>query len=175
MDMDNARARTTDPATSHAAAALVDTNSVADRILSALKAAEDGLTTYELAEATGLARVSVSPSMKPMEIKGFIHRAGTRLTPETNRNALVWYEGRSTKFPFAEDNPEHEDHDPAVAAAWKGVKNKQRAIEVRLFAGMRMVRIEFLDKLGKHVDHVDLSFEEYATVCGFSDMVEEIS
>lgn len=56
-------------------------------------------------------------------------------------------------------------------SAWAG-KKKEQSFEVRLFAGMRMVRLELLDANGKHVDHVDMTNEEYLHVCGFKDMVE---
>ncbi len=76
------------------------------------------------------------------------------------------------RFTYPEDDPSHPDHDPAVAKAWRGRDKTDRKVEVRLFAGMRMVRVEFLDNNGKHLDHVDFTFEEYAHVCGFKDMVE---
>ncbi len=76
----------------------------------------------------------------------------------------------STDYP--EDNPAHPDHDATVAKAWKGRDKKERNVEVRLFAGMRMVRVEFLDDRKKHLDHVDFTFEEYAHICGFKSMVE---
>lgn len=195
--MYEARARSTDPVTSHMAAANVDTDSVAGKVLAALKGADNGLTSFDIAEATGLARVSASPCLAPLERKGYVHRDGTRLQTETGQTVTVWQYGPRwhetidgpkidlpdegekiemvPKATFPEDEPSHPQHDPAVAAAWKGTKNKQRAIEVRLFAGMQMVRIEFLDKLGKHVDHVDLTFEEYETVCGFKEHLESLS
>jgi uncharacterized membrane protein len=85
------KARRTDPATSREAASKV-AGRVSDLeaiVLDALRAAPAGLTTWEIAEATGLSLVTVSPRCKPLERKGLVRREGRRV----NRNgcsSTVW-------------------------------------------------------------------------------------
>lgn len=73
-----ARARRTDPHTSHEAAASVDVQERERQVLEALANHPEGLTTREMAEVTGIDRVSLSPRTKPLERKGLVARSGTR-------------------------------------------------------------------------------------------------
>lgn len=84
-----ARARFTDPVTSHEAAESVDTKSVNHKICAALTAHPDGGTTEEITEWTGLRLVTVSPMMKPMEKIGLVFRAGVRKN-KSGRRAIIW-------------------------------------------------------------------------------------
>lgn len=90
-----ARARRTDPSTSHEAAAKVNNESVREKVLGMLKVAwileHDGLTTFELAEKLDMGRDFVSPVMRPLEKLGRIRRATyERVNPKTNCESIVW-------------------------------------------------------------------------------------
>lgn len=80
-----ARARRTDPDTSHQAAASVDVTHREQQVLDALAAHPGGLTTKEMADVTGVDRLSLSPRMKPLELKGLVIR-----TEETRDGSTVW-------------------------------------------------------------------------------------
>ena len=69
-------ARKSDPQTSHAAAARIDGSKLAGLVLAELENG-DG-TVHELAERLNLSLVTVSPRMRPLELKGFVIRAGKR-------------------------------------------------------------------------------------------------
>jgi len=84
MSNDNALARATDPATSHAAAAKIDVTATEAIVLAALRERPAGLTSHEIANATGRDLVSISPRMKPLTIKG-------KVIPDGKRNGrTVW-------------------------------------------------------------------------------------
>lgn len=80
-----ARARRTDPETSHKAARRVSVNPIERRVLNLLGWFREGLTTSELAAMLGISLVSVSPRMKPLEEKGKVQR-----TTERREHKIVW-------------------------------------------------------------------------------------
>lgn len=87
----NAVARTSDPSTSHDAAASVHSTSLEAKILDKLKSyAAPGATTYELAAALALSLVSVSPRMKPMQKKGLVRDTGYRARGASGRQQIIW-------------------------------------------------------------------------------------
>ena len=74
-----AHARSTDPGTSHAAAAIVRGELATRRegeCLRALREAGTAMTTDDIAAATGIEYRSVTPRMKPLESKGLVRRNG---------------------------------------------------------------------------------------------------
>lgn len=85
------RARRTDPATAHEAAAAVAprTPRIDGIILAAPRAHPAGLTSLELAQVTGLPRVTVSPCLRPLTRAGYVIEG-----PSERRNgaprAIVW-------------------------------------------------------------------------------------
>ena len=72
-----ARARASDPQTSRDAAARIDGESLAGKVLEELRAHGPG-TSHELAERMGLPLVTVSPRMKPLETANLVERGGQR-------------------------------------------------------------------------------------------------
>lgn len=85
-------ARSTDPETSHEAAASMGKflPALDDKIYAALVfAGPPGLTTDEIADFTGLRLVSVSPRLKPMETRGKVIRTGTKMN-KSGRRAQLW-------------------------------------------------------------------------------------
>ena len=72
-----ARARSTDPQTSHIAAKTVEASALAMMVLDYLRH-HPGLTSHEVAEGLGLSLVTVSPRMKPLELAGKIERGERR-------------------------------------------------------------------------------------------------
>ena len=79
-----AYARNTDPETSHQAAATVDANALEERALGVLRS-EGNLNTKEMSELTGIHVNSLSPRMKPLELKGLVRR-----TDEKRGGCIVW-------------------------------------------------------------------------------------
>lgn len=78
-----ALARRSDPATSRAAAASIDAESISGKVLAELREKGPG-TSHELASRARLDLVTVSPRMKPLEKLGLVRRAGKR------DNRTVW-------------------------------------------------------------------------------------
>ncbi len=78
--MTRALARTGDPITSHAAADFVTPHltNLEQKVLQALEDSRYGLTTKQIAEKTGIDRVTVSPRMKPLKNKGLVVRTESR-------------------------------------------------------------------------------------------------
>lgn len=79
-----ARARATDPATSHDAARSVDTSALEALVLDTLRDHPAGLTTKEMARVTGEDRVTLSPRLRPLARKGLVREAGKR------GRSIVW-------------------------------------------------------------------------------------
>ena len=73
---DIARARRSDPTTSHAAAARVNGPRLADLVLAELSRGEG--TSHELAARLNLSLVSISPRMRPLQLQGRIEAGGRR-------------------------------------------------------------------------------------------------
>ena len=70
------RARRTDPATSHDAAARTDAPTLQARVLRVLRDHPAGLTTHELAEKMKESLVTISPRLAPLQRKGLVESAG---------------------------------------------------------------------------------------------------
>jgi len=86
-----ARARRTDPQTSHDAAAHVPVRPLWAAVHEAYRAAGSrGLTSYELAAVTGRDRVSVSPCLRPMERAGWLIETEDRRPGPTGAPGIVW-------------------------------------------------------------------------------------
>jgi len=73
---DIARARRSDPATSHQAAARVNGPKLADLVLAEISRGEG--TSHEIAARLGLSLVTVSPRMRPLQLQGRIEAGGRR-------------------------------------------------------------------------------------------------
>jgi DNA-binding MarR family transcriptional regulator len=82
-----ARARRTDPVTSHTAARSVKPRLIESLVLNHLRYGNDGngLTTSEIAERSKIPRDSISPRMRPMEQRGLVVR-----TSEKRDGRIVW-------------------------------------------------------------------------------------
>lgn len=88
-----ARARSSDPGTSHAAA-----RGVADSlprlqqlVLDALKrCGKRGATSYELADMLRIDRVTISPRLKPLAEAGYVIASTERRLGPTGRPGIVW-------------------------------------------------------------------------------------
>lgn len=78
-----ALARASDPRESHVAAASVNAATLAEAVLSALDGKD--MTTGEIAKATAIPLVSVSPRMRPLELAGKVRRTGER-----RNGSAVW-------------------------------------------------------------------------------------
>lgn len=93
MPLELTRARRTDPATSHAAAAAAGelARHHAAAILGALvQAGERGLTIHEAAGVTGIDHVAVARRLPELERRGVVRATElTRLSP-SRRAARVW-------------------------------------------------------------------------------------
>jgi hypothetical protein len=91
IDLDfTALARSSDPETSHAAAASLNTTEMEGMVLSALQMLPEGATTIQIARALNLAPWSISPRMKPLCAKGFVMDSTRRLKGSSGRNSIVW-------------------------------------------------------------------------------------
>lgn len=89
FDQEQALARGSDPATSHEAAASVDTSKLAALIIGALEELGAPSTTGEIAIRLGYPRDSISPRMKPLAKSGKVRPNGRKLNP-SGRAALLW-------------------------------------------------------------------------------------
>lgn len=88
---DRAHARTTDPETSHEAAAAVDMPKRQQEIMDALNAFAGGLATMQMvAEHMGIELVCVSPGFAPLRRKGKIIDSGKRWKGPSGRRRIVW-------------------------------------------------------------------------------------
>ena len=87
-----ARARNTDPDTSHEAAerATPAVPALRDLIVEALRKERYGLTSRQLAEKTGRDLVSISPRLKPMVEDGVVKRAAWFYQGENGRRMTIW-------------------------------------------------------------------------------------
>ena len=82
-----AYARNSDPQTAKDAANIVKSNLpfLEGQVYDALQNSANGLTTIDIAEITGLDRVTVSPRIKPLCNKGLVKDSGRR-----NGRSIVW-------------------------------------------------------------------------------------
>ena len=86
-----ALARRSDQTTSHEAAAKVNVKETAMRVLSAIKAAPNGLTATEIAHTINVERDTVSPRLPELVRAGLVLDSGlTRIPPGRRRKAIVW-------------------------------------------------------------------------------------
>lgn len=92
---ENPRAHARDPWTSHAAAETVDDFAKRHniKIVAALEANRlGGLTSEQIADATGLTMVAVARRMKEIEKAGIVYRSTYSIrTNRSGRYAHVWY------------------------------------------------------------------------------------
>lgn len=82
-------ARSTDPETSHAAAALPRPGHQA-RVLDAHRARPDGLTDFELAAVVGLKQTSCGVRRAELTKAGLIEDSGLRRPSDTGTPSIVW-------------------------------------------------------------------------------------
>lgn len=86
-------ARHGDPVTSHAAGVAIAEceDHLFDQVHEwLLQQGEAGGTSFEIAEGTGIERVTVSPRLKPMEKLGLVRRTDERRTGPSGRSSIVW-------------------------------------------------------------------------------------
>ena len=84
----DAAARSSDPGTSHVAAALVNTTRLETIVLTYLE--HNPSTTHEIAAGTGLDLVSISPRIKPLVRKGLVEDSGELRKGPSGRKSIVW-------------------------------------------------------------------------------------
>lgn len=85
----DAFARTSDPATSHEAAATCKAAKLEALAVATLGRTPHALTTLEMADLNGLNRDSFSPRMSPLRKKGLVMKCGRRPTTGTH-TAIAW-------------------------------------------------------------------------------------
>jgi hypothetical protein len=85
---DEAYARVSDPATSHAAAASVSTNAYEQTVLDTLRQYPDS-TILEVQQITGIDMQTISPRFAPLRRKGMIVPTGKKKNV-TGKAALTW-------------------------------------------------------------------------------------
>jgi hypothetical protein len=94
LDYAEARARSSDPSTSHAAADFVNQkgrlNKTCALIMALLEDRPSGLTTHELADLTGISLVSVSPCLRPLARKGYVLEGEKRIPPGARVKSIAW-------------------------------------------------------------------------------------
>lgn len=92
MTDDRALARTTDPATSHeaAAAATPYVGDLKKGIVKVLRGVPSGLTASEIAEQLGLPRDSISPRMPALVKARMVRSIGARKPPGHRVASTVW-------------------------------------------------------------------------------------
>lgn len=91
MELTTALARTTDPQTSHDAAATVKVNELEQTFLNTLATTYPvGLTADGVAAITGLPLNSVSPRTRPLVKKGLLRDSGLKHPTRTGTKAIVW-------------------------------------------------------------------------------------
>ena len=91
---DWAKARTSDPDTSHDAALGMTEerlSKLAQAALACIKAHPGGVTAQDMARLTGVDHNTMSPRLRPMADRGLIHDSGERRIPEgKTRPTIVW-------------------------------------------------------------------------------------
>lgn len=86
-----ALARSSDPATSHDAAASLNATEMEQFVLLTLQRCfPSGATSIQIAEALHTAPWSISPRIKPLRKKGFIRDSSRRLVGPSGRSSIVW-------------------------------------------------------------------------------------
>lgn len=85
--------RNTDPDTSHAAAASLRGRRASEidmKLVAAIRAAPNGMTSLEASIALGMDRVSVSPRFAPLRRLGLLYGSGLRRRGPKGRSGIVW-------------------------------------------------------------------------------------
>jgi hypothetical protein len=85
-----AHARSSDPDTSHAAAASLRPTDTEAAVLDALARCPSGATASELVALMKGAWNTITPRLAPLCRKGFVHDTGERRKGPTNRSQIVW-------------------------------------------------------------------------------------
>jgi hypothetical protein len=86
-----ALSRSSDPGTSHEAAASLDTTRLRQIVLGTLETVyPDGLTSQEIGDRAGIGRDTISPRMKPLEKMELVERNGTRVPQGGNKKQIIW-------------------------------------------------------------------------------------
>ncbi len=103
--MSDALSRNTDPSTSHEAAESIvgSLPKLEAVVLTALKAAPNGATSTELAQALDLSLVTVSPRLRPLANRGLIVATAFRRKGPSGRPQIVWQvprEPRQERLPL---------------------------------------------------------------------------
>lgn len=91
--VDEPRARSSDPATSHDAAVDIDVTRLRSLIIGVLRSRPQGLAAIEIARELDIHPWSITPRMKPMEEDNMVIRLPKRpvLNSEGNlRNMIIW-------------------------------------------------------------------------------------
>lgn len=112
MSNEDAKARSTDPQTSHDAADAMLASGKAARleraVLECLHRENRRMTTPEIAEAIDMHLWSISPRMAPLARKGFIARDGTKPCLNSNgrvRSLTAWVFARHPLSPLVPQSP----------------------------------------------------------------------
>lgn len=97
FDVVPAQARDNDTDTARAAAESLTASDVGrlyGLILAALRRHPAGLTVPEIAEHVQEPRDTISPRMRPMQVKGYVYTTGEkRVPPGHSRSCIVWKAG----------------------------------------------------------------------------------
>lgn len=84
-------ARSTDPDTSHDAAASVDERFIDSKIFDCLTAhGPEGATCEEISDEMQMSRVTISPRLAPLSREGKVLRTAWRRPGSSGRNQIVW-------------------------------------------------------------------------------------
>lgn len=89
-EIEHARARRTDPETSHEAAKSVNATHVEQKMLVVLRNYPDGLTSHQVADLSGIPFWTVSPRLKPMERKNLVYNTMGKRPNKSGRNGYIW-------------------------------------------------------------------------------------
>lgn len=91
LDFDHARARRSDPETSHEAASKVNLAKRKAEVLAALKTFPDGATSYTVAKYMKQGIERISPVFARLKEAGLARESGRyELASETNRRRIIW-------------------------------------------------------------------------------------
>lgn len=85
-----AKARHTDPVTSHEAAATVDLSEQKQAVLACLKTYPAGATSYRVAERMKRPLVCISPTFARLRESGLARESGRYERGESGRRRIVW-------------------------------------------------------------------------------------
>ncbi len=89
-ELTTAKARSSDPITSHEAAQSIRPTNLEQVVLDGLRLCGNGATSDELAEKMRMDRDSVSPRMRPLQKKGFVRLTDQTRVGKSGRRQVVW-------------------------------------------------------------------------------------